>query len=123
MFGFGPIGSYTFGGLPIVVAQQVVNAVIGAENPELYAEQLISVLENNSLTDQSIDRQHQIFNQWIPNTPEKVLTYITLITLILQYLSDKKPIEVNQVFINHFNIILEQKTTDNNLNRFSTNSI
>ena len=83
----------------------------GFENPLSKAKELLSALEKSKSVDDLAEikksSKFSKFEKWIPNTPGKIATYITIISIVIQLLTQKPGIHIEyNNFINQYNQVI-----------------
>jgi hypothetical protein len=121
MFGFGPFGSAPFGAMPQELIPDILELVEESNNPLQDVREILLALKgvSETLDYQSLKKnsEYSKLKKWIPDTPEKLAAYASLIFLVLQLLSTapSKPIQINNNFINQYQIIFDSKTYFNHV--------
>ena len=116
MFGFGPFGSAPFGAMPQELIPDILELVEESNNPLQDVREILLALKgvSETLDYQSLKKnsEYSKLKKWIPDTPEKLAAYASLIFLVLQLLSTapSKSIQINNNFINQYQIIFDNKT-------------
>ena len=116
MFGFGPFGSAPFGAMPQELIPDILELVEESNNPLQDVCEILLALKgvSETLDYQSLKKnsEYSKLKKWIPDTSEKLAAYASLIFLVLQLLSaaPSKPIQINNNFINQYQIIFDNKT-------------
>jgi hypothetical protein len=121
MFGFGPFGSAPFGAMPQELIPDILELVEESNNPLQDVCEILLALKgvSETLDYQSLKKnsEYSKLKKWIPDTSEKLAAYASLIFLVLQLLSaaPSKPIQINNNFINQYQIIFDSKTYFNHV--------
>ena len=116
MFGFGPFSSSPIGSLPVELMPDVIALVKESRTPLEDVREILTALKevSETMNYRSLESnpKYSKLRKWIPDTPEKLAAYATLIALVIQLISNGHPerIEVNNNFITQYQIIIDSKT-------------
>jgi len=112
MYGGSPYSSAPYGALPEEMARDIVSVITNASNPVQEANEILRLLREGkaigNFDSLEKNKKYAALRKWLPNTPEKLAAYATIIVVVSQSLgkAPETKIEINNFFLNQYQLII-----------------